>query len=211
MTARSSSGTSPRSRNSCPSSGCAAVHPTCCSPRTVVYSWGPPHFHRVRRGSCSTSAPSFAAIEAPAREQNQGQPRPRARVSKPRQALRPACTTSPISSTRSRPASCRLRKPVSVGFGQLAAGRMAREAPGHTLQPTALVEMTWMRLFGPNHEEFGATARTSSAPPPRPCAGSWWNTPQTQPEARERRRTVGRTGRSRARVHRAPRGTSGGP
>jgi len=30
----------------------------------------------------------------------------------------------------------------------LAASMMAREAPGHTLQPTALVDEAWMRLFG---------------------------------------------------------------
>lgn len=29
---------------------------------------------------------------------------------------------------------------------QLAAARMAREAPGHTLQPTALVHEAWLRL-----------------------------------------------------------------
>lgn len=30
----------------------------------------------------------------------------------------------------------------------LAASMMAREAPGHTLQPTALLDEAWMRLFG---------------------------------------------------------------
>jgi len=30
----------------------------------------------------------------------------------------------------------------------LAASMMAREAPGHTLQPTALVDEAWLRLFG---------------------------------------------------------------
>lgn len=32
---------------------------------------------------------------------------------------------------------------------KLAAGRMAQEAGGHTLQPTALVHEAWMRLSGP--------------------------------------------------------------
>src|SRR6478735_3520106 len=31
---------------------------------------------------------------------------------------------------------------------QLAAQKMAREAPGHTLQPTALVHEAWLRLGG---------------------------------------------------------------
>ena len=31
---------------------------------------------------------------------------------------------------------------------QIAAGKMAQEAPGHTLQPTALVHEAWLRLGG---------------------------------------------------------------
>jgi RNA polymerase sigma factor (TIGR02999 family) len=49
---------------------------------------------------------------------------------------------------------------------QLAASRMAHEAPGHTLQPTALVHEAWMRLVGPDGQAqfanrahfFGAAA-----------------------------------------------------
>ena len=48
---------------------------------------------------------------------------------------------------------------------RLAANRMAREAPGHTLQPTALVHEAWLRLGGDkapgfeNHAHFfGASA-----------------------------------------------------
>ena len=33
---------------------------------------------------------------------------------------------------------------------RLAAAKMAREAPGHTLQPTALVHEAWLRLGGDN-------------------------------------------------------------
>ena|SRR5438105_2542659 len=33
---------------------------------------------------------------------------------------------------------------------RLAAARMAREAPGHTLQPTALVHEAWLRLANPD-------------------------------------------------------------
>lgn len=50
---------------------------------------------------------------------------------------------------------------------KLAAARMARETPGHTLQPTALVHEAWLRLVGNNNENahwngrahfFGAAA-----------------------------------------------------
>jgi RNA polymerase sigma factor (TIGR02999 family) len=35
---------------------------------------------------------------------------------------------------------------------RLAAGRMAQEAAGHTLQPTALVHEAWLRLANPNSD-----------------------------------------------------------
>ena len=35
---------------------------------------------------------------------------------------------------------------------RLASARMSREAPGHTLQPTALVHEAWLRVTGPNQE-----------------------------------------------------------
>src|SRR5215203_2617125 len=35
---------------------------------------------------------------------------------------------------------------------KLAARRMAQEAPGHTLQPTALVHEAWMRLLKPEEQ-----------------------------------------------------------
>ena len=48
---------------------------------------------------------------------------------------------------------------------QMAASQMAREAPGHTLQPTALVHEAWLRLAGPQPQSwqnrahfFGAAA-----------------------------------------------------
>ena len=37
---------------------------------------------------------------------------------------------------------------------RLAAAKMAREASGHTLQPTALVHEAWMRIVGDNGERF---------------------------------------------------------
>ena len=48
---------------------------------------------------------------------------------------------------------------------RLAAAKMAREAPGQTLQPTALVHEAWLRLAGSNRQRwrgrshfFGAAA-----------------------------------------------------
>lgn len=37
---------------------------------------------------------------------------------------------------------------------RLAAYKMASEAPGHTLQPTALVHEAWLRLVGPNQPSW---------------------------------------------------------
>jgi RNA polymerase sigma factor (TIGR02999 family) len=37
---------------------------------------------------------------------------------------------------------------------RLAAHKMAHEAPGHTLQPTALVHEAWLRLIGPSNPQF---------------------------------------------------------
>src|SRR5215472_4966093 len=37
---------------------------------------------------------------------------------------------------------------------ELAAHKMAHEAPGHTLQPTALVHEAWLRLIGPSNPQF---------------------------------------------------------
>lgn len=35
---------------------------------------------------------------------------------------------------------------------RLAAYKMAQEAPGHTLQPTALVHEAWLRLISPEEQ-----------------------------------------------------------
>src|SRR5438128_5358391 len=37
---------------------------------------------------------------------------------------------------------------------RLATSKMAREAPGQTLQPTALVHEAWLRLVGGNNPKF---------------------------------------------------------
>src|SRR4051794_8710611 len=55
---------------------------------------------------------------------------------------------------------------VYAELRRLAAQKMAREAPGHTLQPTALVHEAWLRLVGPEPQAqfqnrahfFGAAA-----------------------------------------------------
>ena len=49
---------------------------------------------------------------------------------------------------------------------KLAAHKMAQEAPGQTLQPTALVHEAWLRL-GPW--------------PPKRCAGFWSSAPGGEP------------------------------
>ena len=41
---------------------------------------------------------------------------------------------------------------------QIAAGKMAGEAAGHTLQPTALVHETWLRLVGGNQQAWPSRA-----------------------------------------------------
>jgi RNA polymerase sigma factor (TIGR02999 family) len=46
---------------------------------------------------------------------------------------------------------------------RLAAGKMAREAPGQTLQPTALVHEAWLRLVGTSNPTFENRAHFFSA------------------------------------------------
>ena len=46
---------------------------------------------------------------------------------------------------------------------KLAAARMAREAPGHTLQPTALVHDAWRRLVGDANPRFDGRAHFFAA------------------------------------------------
>ena len=47
---------------------------------------------------------------------------------------------------------------VYAELRRLAASRMAWEAPGHTLQPTALVHEAWLRLSGSNQRDWGNRA-----------------------------------------------------
>jgi RNA polymerase sigma factor (TIGR02999 family) len=46
---------------------------------------------------------------------------------------------------------------------RLAVSKMARETPGHTLQPTALVHEAWLRLVGNKHSKFENRAHFFSA------------------------------------------------
>ena len=46
---------------------------------------------------------------------------------------------------------------------RLAANKMAQEAPGQTLQPTALVHEAWMRLMGGKDRQFANRAHFFSA------------------------------------------------
>jgi len=46
---------------------------------------------------------------------------------------------------------------------KLAAARMAQEAPGQTLQPTALVHEAWMRLVGDTNPKFDGRAHFFAA------------------------------------------------
>ena len=52
----------------------------------------------------------------------------------------------------------RLAPLVDAELRRLAAGYMRRERPGHTLQPTALVNEAWLRLAGKDHQDFGDRA-----------------------------------------------------
>jgi len=55
---------------------------------------------------------------------------------------------------------------------KLAAHRMAQEAPGHTLQPTALVHEAWPRLLKPEEQARFQIARTSLPRQRRRCGAS---------------------------------------
>jgi RNA polymerase sigma factor (TIGR02999 family) len=57
----------------------------------------------------------------------------------------------------------RLLELVYGELRQLAASKMARESPGHTLQPTALVHEAWLRLVGDKNPSFANRAHFFSA------------------------------------------------
>ena len=51
-------------------------------------------------------------------------------------------------------AATRLLDVVYAELRTLAAAKLAKEAPGHTLQPTALVHEAWMRLAGDDRKDW---------------------------------------------------------
>ena len=56
---------------------------------------------------------------------------------------------------RGEPSAASELLPLVYGeLRRLAAHKMAQEAPGHTLQPTALVHEAWLRLVGDDAPEF---------------------------------------------------------
>jgi hypothetical protein len=67
-------------------------------------------------------------------------------------------------------ASAELLPLVYAELRRLAAHKMADEAAGHTLQPTALVHEAWLRLGGDVQPHWQNRAHFLP-PPPRPCAG----------------------------------------
>jgi len=54
---------------------------------------------------------------------------------------------------------------VYVELRRLAAAKMANEAAGHTLQPTALVHEAWLRLGGSDAPSFQNRARFEASAP----------------------------------------------
>jgi RNA polymerase sigma factor (TIGR02999 family) len=57
----------------------------------------------------------------------------------------------------------RLLPLVYAQLRQLAAARMAQEAPGHTLQPTALVHEAWLRLGADHQPDWKSRAQFFAA------------------------------------------------
>lgn len=60
-------------------------------------------------------------------------------------------------------ATGKLLEVVYTELRRLAASKMAREAPGQTLQPTALVHEAWLRLIGATSMKFENRAQFFSA------------------------------------------------
>jgi len=56
-----------------------------------------------------------------------------------------------------------LLPPVYEELRRLAAAKMSREAPGHTLQPTALVHEAWLRLVGDEKAKWDGRAHFFAA------------------------------------------------
>lgn len=73
-------------------------------------------------------------------------------------------TTSPARAQSGDPKSAEELLPlVYQELRHLAAAKMARETPGQTLQPTALVHEAWLRLIGSRSSEFANRAQFFAA------------------------------------------------
>jgi RNA polymerase sigma factor (TIGR02999 family) len=64
---------------------------------------------------------------------------------------------------------------VYTELRKLAAAKMARELPGQTLQPTALVHEAWLRVSGPGQTNFQNRAHFfGAAEAMRQIVGRWF-------------------------------------
>jgi RNA polymerase sigma factor (TIGR02999 family) len=66
---------------------------------------------------------------------------------------------------------------VYTELKRITAQKMAGEAPGNTLQPTALVHEAWMRLVGEGDPLFENKAHFFTAAAEAMRAASWWTLP----------------------------------
>src|SRR3954451_17417651 len=120
-------------------------------------------------------------------------------------------------STGDRRAAADLLPVVYQELRQLARQRLAREAPGQTLQATALVHEAYLRLVGPADEKrwdgrghfFAAAAEAMR------CGGSWLRgtagrTPKSAAAGPTARRWAGWPTRTRLRRNWSSSGTSPG-
>lgn len=69
----------------------------------------------------------------------------------------------PAGSREDSPAAVRLLPLLYGELRKLAAARLARETPGQTLQPTALVHEAWLRLGGDDQPDWRSRAQFFSA------------------------------------------------
>ena len=73
----------------------------------------------------------------------------------PTHAVNPEITQVLEAARQGDPQAATQLLPLVYGeLRKLAAGKMAREAPGQTLQPTALVHEAWLRVSGPGHTNY---------------------------------------------------------
>ena len=86
---------------------------------------------------------------------------------------------APLEHSGPRPAE-ELLPLVYEELRRVAARKMAREAPGQTLQPTALVHEAWLRLGADGHPPWKSRAHSWRRRPKR-CGGFWSSAPGDAP------------------------------